>query len=117
MPSPTSKTVAYTVRADLVSEDMRKKYLDWLAAGHAQEVCQGGALSAALIAHDNAPGSQTRSAEVRYIFPDRATLDRYLAEHAPRLRAEGLALFGPHTGTVFTRTVGEVVAVVGGVGP
>jgi hypothetical protein len=109
--------VAYTVRAELTSEEMRTRYLDWLAHGHAREVCRGGALSATLIAHDAVPGSQSLTAEVRYIFPDRASLDRYLAQHAPRLRAEGLALFGPQTGTVFTRTVGEIAAVVEGVGP
>jgi hypothetical protein len=44
----------------------------------------------------------------RYVFPDRAHLDDYLAHHAPRLRAEGLARFPPERGISMTREIGAI---------
>lgn len=38
------------------------------------------------------PGTVAR--RVRYRLTDRAALDAYLRDHAPRMRAEGVALFG-----------------------
>lgn len=108
--------VAYTVSARHPTAESASRYSAWLAAGHVQAVLAGGAESAAVIALDASGDSATgsvphRTVEVRYIFPSRAALDRYLTEHAPRLRAEGLALFGPGTGVTFARTVGEVAWV------
>lgn len=102
--------IAYTVTADLRSAALARRYVAWLRAGHVRAVVAGGALSAVIVALEASPGQRSRRVEVRYMFASRAALRRYLKHRAPALRAAGLARFGPATGTVFTRAVGEVRA-------
>jgi hypothetical protein len=113
-PSPTtSARCAYTVRASLPTEALRSEYLHWLTTDHVQKVLDAGALRAEVItldldpaATDIAPGGQV---EVRYIFRDRAALERYIKDHAPRLRAEGATRFPADQGLKFQRSVGLLV--------
>ncbi len=49
-----------------------------------------------------------------YLAPDRAALDRYLSEHAPRLRAHALERFS--AGLTFSRAVWSVLERWGGEG-
>jgi hypothetical protein len=86
-------------------EATQTRYVAWLLAGHVEQVLLGGASSADVVAVDGALTVQTR-----YVFPDRATLERYIREHAPKLRAEGMRLFGPETGVRMERITGSVVA-------
>jgi hypothetical protein len=102
--------VAYTVTATFTKPELVSRYIAWLAGGHVKAVCDAGALSALVVVLDATSG-ELPTLEVRYLFPDRETLDRYFTDHAPRLRAEGLALFGPETGTRFTRSTGAVAHV------
>jgi hypothetical protein len=97
--------VFYAVIATLPDDATRDRYVTWLRTGHIQQVCTGGAADAAVIALDGEP----RRVMSRYSFATRERLERYLAEHAPRLRAEGLALFGPETGVRFERLTGDVM--------
>jgi hypothetical protein len=99
--------IAYTVSARLPDQTTRDRFVDWLASGHVADVCNSGALSGQIVVLDQ-PAGEPPVVEVRYLFPDRATLDRYFTEYAPRLRAEGLARFGPDSGVQFSRTTGVV---------
>jgi hypothetical protein len=100
--------LAYTVIATLPSEAAAAEYAAWLRDGHLDAVIAGGARSAQVVRIVEPP--EPVEIEVRYLFESRAAFDRYVRETAPRLRAEGLARFGPASGVSFRRTVGEVVA-------
>lgn len=99
--------VAYTVSATLPDETMAREYTDWLLAGHVREVLRAGAATAAVVRIQE-PVNPIR-VETRYTFADHAGLDRYLRDHAPALRADGLRLFGPDRGVLFARTVGVIL--------
>lgn len=100
--------LVYTVTARLPDAAWAERYVAWLIGGHTAAVVRGGALGADVVRLD--PGADPgRTVEARYLFPDRATFDRYIADFAPALRAEGLALFGPATGVQFERRTGELV--------
>ncbi len=101
--------ILYAVIATLPDEAVRERYAAWLVGGHVQQVCKGGASRASVVKLDGQP----LRVMARYEFATRGGLERYLAEHAPRLRAEGLALFGPETGVTFERLTGEVVGEFG----
>src|SRR5690606_5027785 len=113
MREQTGPQIAYTVTATLPGAALAEEYIAWLTGGHVADVIAGGAVRGQIARLD--PGPEASGAvriEVRYLFPDRAAFDRYEREGAPRLRAEGLARFGPDRGVTFERRVGEVVARV-----
>lgn len=98
--------IAYTVTAILPDDRIRDEYLAWLTGGHLAAVLEGGAISAQVVSiADPVPPI---AVEVRYVFPTQGTLERYVREFAPALRAEGLARFGRLV--TFRRSVGPVVA-------
>lgn len=99
--------IAYTVIATFQTPAQVGPYIAWLADHHIRDVCQAGALSGHAVLLDTAPG-EPPAVEVRYLFADRETLEKYLTQHAPRLRAEGLARFGPDAGITYRRTTGIV---------
>jgi len=86
--------VVYEVNIDLEA-DIRSEYLAWLDA-HVAEICTlPGFLGAQVLQVTDpppAPGRASLCVQYRLTGPD--ALGRYLAEHAPRLRTEGLARFG-----------------------
>jgi hypothetical protein len=98
--------IAYTVVATLPDEATASEYVAWLRRGHVDAVLRGGAGNAVIVRLQE-PAQPIR-VETRYVFPDRATFDRYLARTAPELRTEGLTRFGPDRGVAYQRTVGEV---------
>ncbi len=103
--------IAYTVIATLPNDAIAHDYIAWLEDGHIDAVIKGGAHSARIVRldpDDAAPAGEAR-VEVRYIFSTRQLFDRYVAEFAPALRADGQKLFGPSTGVRFARTVGVVI--------
>ncbi|MEH6421094.1 DUF4286 family protein [Pseudomonas sp. CGJS7] len=71
------------------------EYLDWLRA-HIAEICAlPGFIDASLQQIDEpAPAAGRVALCVRYRLRDRAAFDDYLRDHAPRLRADGIARFG-----------------------
>lgn len=96
----------YTVACRFVSGDreLAERWLTWLRDGHLQDVINGGAESAEVVSLDDSLPHY----EIGYRFPDRAVLDRYLAEFAPRLRQEGLARFPLELGLEYRRSTGVV---------
>ncbi|MCE7975374.1 MAG: DUF4286 family protein [Leptolyngbya sp. PLA1] len=82
-------------------------YIAWLTGGHVRQVLDAGALSGEVVRLDRPP--EQPAVQTRYVFATREAFERYEREAAPRLRAEGLALFGPETGVTFSREVGTVV--------
>ena len=109
---PLSYTVQAAVPAALVS-----KYMHWLIHDHIAKLVEAGALAAEVRLLDapavpSGPVPATRIVESHYTFASRAALDAYITNHAPRLRAEGLAAFPPDLGITFTRTVAEIHARV-----
>lgn len=103
--------LCYTVTATLPDAATADRYLSWLTGGHCALVLAGGAESASITRLDTPPGSPPRI-EVRYLFPDRPVFDRYVTDHAPRLREDGLRQFPPESGISFERRTGEVVATL-----
>lgn len=77
-----SYEVVVTVRADLVAA--WEKYLP----GHSEDVMATGCFESAEI--ERTDDGRYRC---RYTAENEAVLDRYLADHAPRLRADALAKF------------------------
>lgn len=101
----------YTVIAEFDDPAVAAEWVGWLRDGHLADVIAAGALDAEVVAME---GAATPVAyEVRYRFADRASLERYFTEHAPRLRAEGLARFPPERGIRYRRSVGEAVVARG----
>jgi len=91
--APTG-AVVYEVNIDLEA-GIRAEYLAWLDA-HVAEICAlPGFLGAQVLEVTDpppAPGRASLCVQYRLTGPD--ALGRYLADHAPRLRAEGAARFG-----------------------
>ncbi|HEX2219899.1 MAG TPA: DUF4286 family protein [Gemmatimonadales bacterium] len=74
--------VTYEITAD-VEADLIEDYERYMREVHIPELLETGCFRAAAFTRSR-PGRY----RVRYEAPDQADLDRYLAEDAPRLRAE-----------------------------
>lgn len=108
--SPHDRGVQYSVLATLPTQALRDQYRDWLAHGHVQDVVAAGARAAMVVVLDADPSAPPAWRVLAvYRFPSQAALDRYLRDDAPRLRAQGLALFGPPTGVTFSRWSGPII--------
>ena len=94
----------YTVQATFVDGDLAQEWLNWLEAGHCQEVLDGGATRVEVL---EIAGHQ-HTFEVRYDFPNPETFAAYEDNHAPRLRDEGLARFPTARGVRYARSTGVV---------
>lgn len=119
--------VAYTVTASFPDRSIADEFVEWLRGGHVRAVMAGGATSATIVRLDpDSPGAGATGGtgglggaasapiarhrvEVRYEFPSRADFQRYTDVHAPALRSEGLAKFGPRRAVEFSRTLGDIV--------
>lgn len=99
--------VAYTVIATLPTRELANEYIAWLENGHIDQVLQHGAHTA-MIVRITDPADPIQI-EVRYVFSTRQAFDRYVSDHAPALRAEGLRRFPLERGIRFERRTGEVV--------
>ena len=100
-------TFSYTVRATFASDALCEEWVEWLRSEHLREVCEAGAVDAEVIRFDGEP----RCCEVRYHFESRAAFIAYERDHAPRLRADGLARFPVERGVKYERATGEVIAM------
>lgn len=101
-------SVYYAVTATLPDEATAARYVHWLEDGHVDAVIKGGAHSAMIVRLEVEAGEKPQ-VMTQYVFATRENYDRYVAQVAPGLRAEGVKLFGPQTGVVMTRRVGKVV--------
>ena len=96
--------IVYEVRA-VVEREVSDDYRAWLD-GHVHEILGiPGFTHAELHAEDAVDGRAVWT--VRYHLQSREALETYLRDHAPRLRAEGLARFGDRFSA--TRRVSELV--------
>jgi hypothetical protein len=84
------------------------EWVSWLKDGHFAEVLAGGALEAVLVRLEPTAAAPLRF-EARYRFADAAAFARYEREHAPKLRAEGLAKFPAARGVRMSRSMGEIL--------
>ncbi|MFC3550637.1 DUF4286 family protein [Lysobacter cavernae] len=86
--------VIYEVNLDLDAV-IRAEYLAWLDA-HVREICALPGFVAATVFDVLDPAAEPGHERlcVQYTLSDAAALDAYLREHAPRMRAEGVARFG-----------------------
>jgi hypothetical protein len=101
----SSPLFAYTVRCTLTDPAVAADYERWLREEHLAHVLAVGPLSAELIRLDGAQIAY----EIRYYFASRTAYEVYERDHAPRLRAEGVARFPLELGLAYERAVGEVV--------
>ncbi|NUQ67367.1 MAG: DUF4286 family protein [Phycisphaerales bacterium] len=100
--------IAYTVTATLPDPRTRDEYVAWLREGHLAQVMKGGATTAAILLLTD-PASPIR-VQTRYTFSSPDALDRYLHDHAPALRADGLARFPPARGVAFAREIATILS-------
>jgi len=100
---------SYTVAAEFDDPAVADEWLAWMHSGHLRDVCEAGAIDAEAIRVDTVAGGVARC-EARYHFGSREAFTRYERDHAPRLRAEGLARFPVSRGVRYSRSTGEVVA-------
>lgn len=86
--------VVYEVNIDLEAA-LRTPYLAWLA-DHVAEICALPGFTGAAVfeVSDPAPAPGRVGLCVQYGLTDQAALAAYLRDHAPRLRADGMARFG-----------------------
>src|SRR5215208_2845410 len=97
--------VSYVVAVTFQDRALAGAWLRWLKEGHVAEVIQGGATQAEIVAIDGGE----HSFEVRYEFPSRDAFAAYERDHAPRLRAEGLAKFPVERGVIYKRSLGTIL--------
>lgn len=100
------RKIRYTVACTFSDAGVARRWLAWLEGEHFADVCAAGAVSAEAVRLDGDPVTY----EARYTFPSRPAFEVYERNHAPRLRAEGLARFPLDLGLTYSRTVGESVA-------
>lgn len=110
--TPSVTRVAYIVTASLPEQATLDRYVAWLHPSHTALVQQAGATKAEVIVLSDPP----LHVQARYEFTDQPALDRYLRDHAPRLRAEGLAAFPLSSGITFRREIGTILASTRDVG-
>jgi hypothetical protein len=91
----------YTVRIDFDDATLRDEFGIWLRDHHIKDVLAAGAQGAKLYVHGD-----TYAIDVRYTFDSREDFEAYERDHAPRLRADGIAFLAGRTAR-FTRTTSE----------
>ncbi len=104
--------IAYTVVCRMTDENKVEEWLNWLKNGHIDDVIAGGATDAQIIRLDpneHPNGQKEHIYEVRYHFKSQDIFDSYLANHAPRLREDGLKRFPPENGFEYNRTMGTII--------
>ncbi len=104
MAQPAS--LSYTVAVSFTDPALADAWLAWMRGGHVVDVMACGALAAEIVEMDAPPAGVERHFEVRYRFPTRQSFLEYEQNHAPRLRAEGLAMFPTAKGVAYRRTLG-----------
>ena len=95
----------YEVTATIHDAAAEQDWVDWILNQHIADVVAAGAERGQLVHVDT--DNDTRVYSVQYEFASRAALDAYLADHAPRLRNEGRALFN-ETQITYTRRTGAI---------
>ena len=97
--------VFYEVTAAIQDRSILVEWVRWMGETHLDDVVAAGATRGRLIRIDG----PTATFVCQYEFASRSALDRYLSEHAPRLRAEGVALFDSDQ-VSYTRRTGDILS-------
>jgi hypothetical protein len=110
-----SKALVYEVTLD-IGADAAPEFDAWLAEHVREMLALPGFRDARILTPENpdAAGASVRRV-VQYTMTGRAELDRYIAEHAPRMRADGATRFGEKLKT--SRRVLDVDQAMGVVTP
>ncbi|MFO0663519.1 MAG: DUF4286 family protein [Polyangiaceae bacterium] len=95
---------SYVVRCEFSDPAVCASWQAWLVEEHCRDVCEAGALSGEIVRVDG----DVLALESRYVFASREAFLKYESEHAPRLRAEGLAKKG-NDDVRFSRHTGEII--------
>lgn len=106
--SAEKRIVWYSVRARFDDPARRDPYVRWLETEHMPDVLRTGHADHAEI-HVHEPTEGRHVVEGRYAFRSRGDLERYVADHAPALRAEGVKRFPEFT---YERAISTVAAGV-----
>lgn len=85
-------SLIYEVNIDIDAE-LAAEYRAWLGEHVAEILALPGFSGADVFLVDEPPPGRVGYC-IQYRLSDRAALDAYLREHAPRLRAEGIARWG-----------------------
>jgi quinol monooxygenase YgiN len=86
--------IIYAVELEM-DAGLRDEYLAWLREHVAEMLTLPGFTGAEIMQRHEPPAAPGRAViTAHYRLQDRAAFDCYLAEHAPRMRAAGLARFG-----------------------
>ncbi len=86
--------VIYEVNLEIAG-DVAAEFAEWLPH-HVAEVLALPGFIDAVIASDEMAGADIKAWSVRYRLDNRQALDRYLDQHAERMRADGMTRFGGH---------------------
>ena len=97
----------YEVLATAMDEASAGEWLEWMRTKHLADVIAAGARGGRVIRLDE----PARTLAAQYEFESREVFERYVREHAPRLRAEGIERFGERLS--YTRRAGQIVASQG----
>ena len=93
--------IIYEVKA-IVRDDLVESYESYMRDVHIPDLMRTGAFIAASFER-----ADTGQYAIRYSAPDRETLEHYLTQHAPRLRADLMNHFPE--GVDLSRTEWEVI--------
>lgn len=109
----TMSKVHYSVITTLPNQAIANEYVAWLEGGHVDAVIKGGAHTGMIVRLERSQGDGLGDESVQimtqYVFSTRQQYDNYVAVHAPALRADGLAKFGPERGVRMQRLLGEIL--------
>lgn len=99
----------YEVNVSFTDRALAAEWLRWMEEVHLTDVLEAGASAGRVVRLDNDSPSESHQAFVaQYEFVDRDAFETYLRDHAPRLRAEGLARFPPDKAQ-YTRRIGQII--------
>jgi hypothetical protein len=98
--------VIYTVACEFTDPGVGDEWIAWMQREHLREVLDSGALRATVMRVDR------QHYEIHYRFKNRAAYDQYIADHAQRLRDDGLRAFPLERGLKYSRHVADVVEVM-----
>jgi hypothetical protein len=93
----------YEVLATATDDRAADQWLDWMRTKHLADVIAAGAHSGRVIRLDDS----SLIIAAQYEFESREAFERYVRDHAPRLRAEGIERFGDRLS--YSRRTGQIV--------
>ena len=99
----------YTVTATLENEHAQNLYLDWLFAGHVDEVCRWAEEAEVFVYQDKLHPDRPLRYQVQsiYWFTNQLAFQKYEREGAPALRTEGIGFAKTLGGIQFERKMGR----------